>query len=1382
MGEVSLTIEQTYDRIFAGVISGAGTLVKSGPAVLTLSGDNVDGGNFIVNEGTLFIGGSTSSSNTIAVTNNAVLAGDGTINGSASLSAGAELSPGGSNVAGNITIASLNMGDGSSIRWDYATTSTFDVVTITNEFNIATGSVITLKLYNTNALPEPCAQQFVIATWPASSADPDPSVTWNIVKPAGGGADGWASPQVTVDNVNNRLILTFPQCGFPAVDNGQGASSITTNSAILNGNYTATGSTAEVHIYWGTSDGGTNKSNWENVYVHGTIGVGPISTAVSNLVYGFRYSYRCYASNAVGECWASLSSNFSVQARLRVVDGIRGSIFDNAGAPSSLILADSTFTISYSRVFTGANAATLLGKPETPRYNSIITGDLYSGTDLAGYTVMFPGYVTRDSFASSYSGLLIPRYSGQHDFRWNCDDWAIMYIDINHDGIFQSSEGSMLGTATWYGTNRQDLVAGEQYNFMFSAADGGGGESVNLWVTEPGQTEARVNPTLQAGMWKCYVSDTLSNLPATEITITSAVLNAVLMAPTEVYDVYAYWGTNNAGTDAGAWANNAFVGSWTNVESTNISFTLSSLTPDTMYYFTFRAVNDIAPVWADTIRDFKTKVVPASYARKMRIDFTGYDKEEVLTNFPVIVTLGEHLPGFFYYNCSPGGTDIRFMDGSETTELNYETELWNTNGYSCMWVQVPEMTSNCSIWVYWNNPASTVAPPYTTNGSTWANGHSGVWHMSRTNAYGYLIDSSAHGFDGVNSATAWSDGKISTGRLFNGSAYLNVGDIMPASSYTKMAWVYRTNSAAAANCIIGGGIGANDHIFWMNAGGGTTVSAGHNNSWYLAQDPVAVSVNTWTLVVVTYDADLQALTLYRDGIPVNQANSVPNQVNGSATYIGAYNAGNQFQGMLDEARVSSVPRSENWIWACYMNQGNDSAFTTYMPMFGIKNLAVSNLTAVSATPVATLYGTGLATSVTLYFGPTDGGTNTSSWSSYRNLGSFNTLSSTNIASILTSLKPDTIYYYRFYASNTADSAWTAQAYFKTMVTDWQMYYRMKISFPGYDRTESLQNFPALLIFNTGIGDFKYNSFRPGATDLRFLNGSKSVELNYQIEEWNSNGNSYIWVQVPDFTNNCSIWAYWGASSYVMPCTTNGATWSGYYGSVWHLRDGTSNTLDSVARYTGTPANVTMVTGMISRALNFNGTNSLMNTTYAQPAVTSYTVSAWIRTTDSETNKMVFNDRGGGSGMSLSLGFRSVGGTPFFGLDATDILIGQDADAPVNDDAWHYLAGTWNATYGSLIDPAQFKIYVDGFEVTTTPTSTGTAYSPLSGAGGAQIAYHQMWTTNLAAKLDEIRADTSARSSNWIWACYMNQGTNRSTFVQYDPVTRVPLQGTVIRLR
>ena len=79
---------------------------------------------------------------------------------------------------------------------------------------------------------------------------------------------------------------------------------------------------------------------------------------------------------------------------------------------------------------------------------------------------------------------------------------------------------------------------------------------------------------------------------------------------------------------------------------------------------------------------------------QMPIAFPGYsNRAEALTNFPVLVVLSNAVggSGFSYSNnpfASTNGWDLRFRDATDTLDLNYEIESWNTNGASWVWVLV----------------------------------------------------------------------------------------------------------------------------------------------------------------------------------------------------------------------------------------------------------------------------------------------------------------------------------------------------------------------------------------------------------------------------------------------------------------------------------------------------------------------------------------------------------------------------------------------------------------------------------------------------------------------------------------------------------------------
>ena len=106
----------------------------------------------------------------------------------------------------------------------------------------------------------------------------------------------------------------------------------------------------------------------------------------------------------------------------------------------------------------------------------------------------------------------------------------------------------------------------------------------------------------------------------------------------------------------------------------------------------------------------------------MQITFAGYTANETLTNFPALLVLANNMnDSSFAYNqlVSTNGYDLRFSPNSnETSYLNYEIEKWNSAGNSYVWVQVPALSSNSSIWAFWGNSTNTFLPAYTTNGST----------------------------------------------------------------------------------------------------------------------------------------------------------------------------------------------------------------------------------------------------------------------------------------------------------------------------------------------------------------------------------------------------------------------------------------------------------------------------------------------------------------------------------------------------------------------------------------------------------------------------------------------------------------------------------------
>lgn len=124
-----------------------------------------------------------------------------------------------------------------------------------------------------------------------------PDVSWY----GGGGYDGY-------DHDYSQAAIDYPQ-----VNNAGGATNVTASSAWLNGMLLSTGiAAAVVHVYWGTTDGVTNRGNWGAWTNFGACVEGQALSARVSVNAGTTYYYRFYATNTAGdEGWARPAATFS---------------------------------------------------------------------------------------------------------------------------------------------------------------------------------------------------------------------------------------------------------------------------------------------------------------------------------------------------------------------------------------------------------------------------------------------------------------------------------------------------------------------------------------------------------------------------------------------------------------------------------------------------------------------------------------------------------------------------------------------------------------------------------------------------------------------------------------------------------------------------------------------------------------------------------------------------------------------------------------------------------------------------------------------------------------------------------------------------------------
>jgi hypothetical protein len=430
----------------------------------------------------------------------------------------------------------------------------------------------------------------------------------------------------------------------------------------------------------------------------------------------------------------------------------------------------------------------------------------------------------------------------------------------------------------------------------------------------------------------------------------------------------------------------------------------------------------------------------------------------------------------------------------------------------------------------------------------------------------------------------------------------------------------------------------------------------------------------------------------------------------------------------------------------------------------------SNSVSASGTVGQGIYGDDEA-SVWVLWGRADGGTTFGSWENSRFIGVNTHFNPAIFAASLTNLAPDTNYYFRFFAINDHGSAWaSSSSQFSTALLNPSDFgSRLKISFPGYNRAETLFNFPMLVNLSTNLPGFSYAQFAsPIGGDLRFTDASGLEPIPHEIDEWNTNGTSIVWVNVPVLSGaNDFIWAYWGNPNATNPpaWTTNGAVWPNH-DLVWHLKETTLPFADSAEQHPALSGNApASTTGQIGHGSQFNGTSQYLN---ANPVNLgpSFTLSAWVKVDPSANSiQTIWANKPGGwnsAGFALYVNSYNTSDQRVI-LETGDGVNGINASTVPNvvtPGQWHRVTAVVNETGGTA------RLYVDGTDYTQA-SNIDTAFPNQTGINLGRFTNSSLF---FKGALDEVRIEAGQRSSNSVWAAWMNVVSNTS-LANYTSVTR-----------
>lgn len=400
------------------------------------------------------------------------------------------------------------------------------------------------------------------------------------------------------------------------------------------------------------------------------------------------------------------------------------------------------------------------------------------------------------------------------------------------------------------------------------------------------------------------------------------------------------------------------------------------------------------------------------------------------------------------------------------------------------------------------------------------------------------------------------------------------------------------------------------------------------------------------------------------------------------------------------------------------------------------------------------------TTATLWWGTADGGDAPGDWTQQENLGGvgFGPFSAT-----LEGLAPETTYFYRFQAVNVHGQHQTLTDSFTTRAEpDGQTF---AITFPGYDRGETLLDFPVLIrLSEANVPEFSYANmlFPETGGDLRFYDAADH-ELPFSVQLWNPEGESLIWVRVPALHADAVVTMVIGdAFTEELPAyTTDGSAWNGNFRAVYHFQGSGTSVPDATAfGVHGTvqnPSATTFVPGVVGSGYDFSGAGgehistgvfaAALNIDGAKPRTTS--VWAFTRSYNSGALYQVGRESTAEMWSLRTTGNANEWRMQFWGGD-------RDFTTPTQNE-WVYLTMVYDGT--------QARVYRNGVLLADSVFNRTLNTSP--GTTPLQVGLYRSGTV-FNGILDEFRISDVARSENWIWAEWKNMAQT-DQFLAFEPL-------------
>ncbi|MHA2384947.1 MAG: LamG-like jellyroll fold domain-containing protein [Candidatus Thorarchaeota archaeon] len=324
------------------------------------------------------------------------------------------------------------------------------------------------------------------------------------------------------------------------------------------------------------------------------------------------------------------------------------------------------------------------------------------------------------------------------------------------------------------------------------------------------------------------------------------------------------------------------------------------------------------------------------FEKEITIDHTKVGSD--LAGFPVLIDIYDTD---LKTDVQADGDDIVFVrDG---WLLNHEIELFeqdfnSSHAHLIAWVRTElSSISDTVISMYYGNPTATHQE---NPAGVWDTSFSAIWHLSEDPA-STVYDSTLNDNDGVGRPIG-SEPTLQLGKIYRCAEFYGeaTNDRIEASHSTSLvlqsnmmieAWVRTTNSDPTSDAIVAKWGDVGHRNYWLGKLNATTLAFYVDNTQRVTAPFNLVNDGGWHHVVGIANADSGELFLYVDGVERASDSYTGTTQTGTSVIQIANNPGSvgfiqEWDGRIDEVRVSRSYRSPGWILTEFNNQNDPGSF------------------------------------------------------------------------------------------------------------------------------------------------------------------------------------------------------------------------------------------------------------------------------------------------------------------------------------------------------------------------------------------------------------------------------------------------------------------------